>query len=134
MTGFVIWATLCATAAALFIAAPLLRAHPDGAPRQKLLGATAALLLALGAALLYPRWSNWSWQVAPAAQGAGVAALLAAAQDRPDDAQAWLNLGRGYLSIAQWPLRRQVRSKAPSGISFRRSLPERSVMLFASRS
>jgi cytochrome c-type biogenesis protein CcmH len=112
MTGFVIWAALCAAAAALFVAAPLLRARPDGAPRHGIPGIAAALVLALGAALLYPRWSNWSWQGAPAAQGEGIAALLAAAQQHPDEAQGWVNLGRGYLRIAQWPLARRSFQRA----------------------
>jgi cytochrome c-type biogenesis protein CcmH len=62
----------------------------------------------LAAALLYPHWSNWTWRNgAPAADSDTVESLLAATQDRPDDVQAWLDLGRGYLRITQWPLARR---------------------------
>ena len=33
--------------------------------------------------------------------------MLAATNEHPDDVQAWLNLGQGYLRIAQWPLARR---------------------------
>jgi cytochrome c-type biogenesis protein CcmH len=36
-----------------------------------------------------------------------VEALLAATQDKPEDVQAWLDLGRAYLRITQWPLARR---------------------------
>ena len=107
MTGFVIWAALCAAAAALFVAAPLIRSRPDDAPRQHGAGVTAGVLVALAAALLYPKWSNWSWHAEPTAASGSVTALLAATQDRPNDIQAWLDLGRGYLGITQWPLARR---------------------------
>ena len=107
MTVFVIWAALCAAAAALFVAAPLIRSRPDGAPRQRGAGAAAGALVALAAALLYPKWSNWPWRVAPTADSGSVTALLAATQDRPGDVHAWLDLGRGYLGITQYPLARR---------------------------
>ena len=107
MSGFVFWAALCALSAAACIALPLLAKRPDHAPPQRTLAATAAALIALCAALLYPLWSNGSWHPAPLAESAGVAALLAATAQDPEDIQAWLNLGRGYLRIQQWPLARR---------------------------
>lgn len=107
MTGFVIWASLCALVAALFIALPLLRRRPGGTAPQYALAMTAGLIVALSAAFLYPRWSDWPWRAAPAAGGEGIATLLAATDARPEDVQAWLNLGRGYLRIEQWPLARR---------------------------
>ncbi len=107
MSEFVIWAALCAAAAALCVAVPLLRPRPDGAPRQLLLGTSAGLLVALTAASLYPHWSNWSWRAPPPAASDSVATLLAATQERPEDVQAWLDLGRAYLRITQWPLARR---------------------------
>lgn len=107
MTGFVIWASLCALVAALFIALPLLRRRQGGTAPQYALAMTAGLIVALSAAFLYPRWSHWSWRTAPAAGGEGIATLLAATDALPNDVQAWLNLGRGYLRIEQWPLARR---------------------------
>jgi cytochrome c-type biogenesis protein CcmH len=108
MTAFVIWAAVCAAAAALFVAAPMLRRAPDGRPGDRLLGAGAGVLVVAAAALLYPHWSNWSWRSgATTAESEGIETLLAATQDRPDDVQAWLNLGRAYLRITQWPLARR---------------------------
>ena len=107
MSGFFIWAALCAAAAALFVAVPLVRPRPRGAAPQRALGIAAGALVALAAAMLYPQWSNWSWRTAPAAEADSVTALLAATQEKPDNVQAWLNLGRAYLRITQWPLARR---------------------------
>jgi cytochrome c-type biogenesis protein CcmH len=114
MTAFVIWAAVCAAAAALFVAGPMLRPVPGAKPRDRLFGVTAGVLVVFVAALLYPHWSNWSWRSgAPTAgsesvaDGDNVAALLAVTQDKPEDVQAWLNLGRAYLRITQWPLARR---------------------------
>jgi cytochrome c-type biogenesis protein CcmH len=107
MTGFVIWAALCALVAAAFIAVPLWRARPDRAAPQFLLGAAASLLVLSGAAALYVAWGHGSWRAATAPGGEGIATLLAATDARPDDLRAWLNLGRGYLRIGQWPLARR---------------------------
>ncbi len=107
MTGFVIWAALCALGAAAFIAVPLWRARTDNAAPQFLLGAAATLLVLSGAAALYVAWGHGSWRAATAPGGEGIAALLAATDERPDDLQAWLDLGRGYLRIGQWPLARR---------------------------
>ncbi len=101
MTAFLIWAAVCAAAAAMFVALPMLRPTTGSEPRDRLLGAGAAIVVVLAAALLYPQWSNWPWRGgAPTADSDNVAALLAATQDEPEDVQAWLSLGRGYLRIA----------------------------------
>jgi cytochrome c-type biogenesis protein CcmH len=108
MTAFVIWAAVCAAAAALFVAAPMLRPVADARRGDRLLGAGAGVLVVAAAVLLYPHWSNWSWRSgAPTADGDSIETLLAITQDNPDDVQAWLNLGRAYLRITQWPLARR---------------------------
>lgn len=107
MSAFIIWAALCVAAAALFVSVPLLRARSGGEPHEPVVGTAAGALVALAAAMLYPQWSNWSWHAAPPAQSDSVTALLAATLEKPDDVQAWLNLGRGYLRITQWPLARR---------------------------
>jgi cytochrome c-type biogenesis protein CcmH len=107
MTAFVLWAALCAVAAALFIALPLWRARTDKSPPQVLLGAAVGLIVLSGAAALYVAWGHGSWRAATATGGEGIASLLAATDARPDDVQAWLELGRGYMRIQQWPLARR---------------------------
>ncbi len=108
MTAFVIWAAVCAAAAALFVAGPMLRSAASATRGDRLLGAGAGILVVLATALLYAHWSNWSWRSsAPGVDSDNVTSLLAATQDKPEDVQAWLNLGRGYLRITQWPLARR---------------------------
>ena len=105
MIAFVFWAVVCAATAALVVAVPLMRARAGGAPREWLLAACAGLAVAAAAAALYPHWSNWPWRSPPAIEGGeGIPALLAATQAHPDDAQAWLDLGRAYLRAGQLPL------------------------------
>jgi len=108
MSAFVFWAVVCAIIAALVIAVPLLRPRAGGAPREWLLAACTGLAVVAAAAALYPHWSNWPWRGAPVEEGGeGITALLAATQAHPDDAQAWLDLGRGYLRAGQLPLARR---------------------------
>lgn len=108
MTAFVIWAAVCAAAATVFVAGPLLRPAAGAARGDRLVGAGVGILVVLAAAFLYAHWSTWSWRSGAAVtDGNSVEALLAATQDKPEDVQAWLNLGRGYLRIAQWPLARR---------------------------
>lgn len=107
MTAFVIWAAVCAAGAALLVARPLLRAAAGATRGDRALGVGAGIVVAVAAALLYSRWSNWTWRSPPAEGGESIAALLVATQDHPDDAEAWLSLGRAYLRAAQYPLARR---------------------------
>ncbi len=107
MSAFVLWAALCALIAALLLVRPLLRKRKDGAAPQYVWAASVGLLIVLAAAFLYPRWSNWPWRAPPDADHEGIAGLLAATNEHPDDVRAWLDLGQGYLRIAQWPLARR---------------------------
>ncbi|MBS0388351.1 MAG: tetratricopeptide repeat protein, partial [Proteobacteria bacterium] len=105
MSGFLVWAVLCAAVAASVVAVPLLRPRAGGARREWMLAAGAGVLIIAAAVALYPHWSNWPWRNAPSdVGGESIAALLAATQDHPDDAQGWLNLGRAYLQAGQLPL------------------------------
>jgi cytochrome c-type biogenesis protein CcmH len=107
MSGFIIWAACCAAGAIAFLVTPLLRPSAGGAPRERVLAAGAGALMLVAAALLYQQWSNWPWRSPPAASGEGIAPLLAATQDHPDDTLAWVNLGRAYLRVGQFPLARR---------------------------
>lgn len=107
MTGFVIWAALCAVGAALFVAWPLLRTRHGAGPAERRAGAIAGLLLVLTAVLLYPLWSHYPWGAVPASDNESIEPLLRSTIEHPDDLQAWLNLGGAYLKIQQWPLARR---------------------------
>jgi len=107
MTAFVLCAAACAVAAALFVMLPLLRALPERERAQPVTAMIAGLLVVISAAVLYPLWSRGAWRGAPEAASPGIAALLDATSDHPDDVQAWINLGRAYLGIQQWPLARR---------------------------
>ena len=104
MTAFVIWAAVCAAGAILFVARPLLRGAAGATRGDRALGVGAAIVVATAAALLYSHWSNWTWRSPLVPEGEGIAALLSATQDHPEDAEAWLSLGRAYLREAQFPL------------------------------
>ena len=107
MSVFILWAAACALAATLLVTLPLLRKRTDAAPPQYAWAIATGVVVVLAAALLYPRWSNWPWRAPPATDSTGIAALLKATNEHPDDVPAWINLGQGYLRIAQWPLARR---------------------------
>lgn len=107
MTAFVIVAAICALVAALWVALPLWRRRKSTTPPQYALAIATGGLIVLTAAFLYPLWSNWPWRAPPPTDNSGIAALLAATNAHPDDVQAWVNLGQGYMRITQWPLARR---------------------------
>jgi len=110
MTGFIAAAGLLALGAIVFVAWPLLHVPAASAGGQRWSALIAALLLAGSALALYPRLSHWSWRQAPSAAeavGGSIQALLQATRLHPDDAPAWLELGRGYLRANQWGLARR---------------------------
>ncbi len=107
MSAFIIWAAACALTGAILLVWPLLRKRRDDNSPQYLWAASVGALIVLSAGLLYPLWSNWPWRTPPAADHESIAGLLAATNEHPDDVHAWLELGQGYLRIAQWPLARR---------------------------
>jgi cytochrome c-type biogenesis protein CcmH len=112
MTELVAWGALLGLAAAMFVAVPLWRARPALSATQAAAGVFVVIAVLVGAAVLYARWGHGSWRIAATGSGgaagdAGIATLLAATDARPDDINAWLELGRGYLRIQQWPLARR---------------------------
>jgi cytochrome c-type biogenesis protein CcmH len=107
MSAFIVWAAACALVAALWLVRPLLRKRESGTPPQYAWAIATGVGVVLASSLLYPLWSNWPWRAPPATDRESIAGLLAATNDHPDDVRAWLDLGQGYLRIAQWPLARR---------------------------
>jgi cytochrome c-type biogenesis protein CcmH len=101
MNAFIIVAAFMAAIAASCVALPLLRDK-----RSRIIGLTAALLVAGAAAGLYPLWSNWDWRAPPVGQSmpapevlAMVAKLEQHMREDPNDVAGWLMLGRSYLAL-----------------------------------
>jgi cytochrome c-type biogenesis protein CcmH len=106
MSGFIAIAGLLTLVALIALLYPLLRRR-EGAPEAWRSGGLAAVLIALGAGALYPVWSNFNWnETAPAADTpeAMVGRLARRLEKQPDDLPGWLQLGRSYAVLQQFPL------------------------------
>jgi cytochrome c-type biogenesis protein CcmH len=106
MNGFIAIAGLLTLAALIALLYPLLRKR-ESSPEAWRSGGLAAVLIALGAAALYPLWSNYDWQApAQAADSpeAMVGRLARRLEKQPDDLAGWLQLGRSYTVLEQFAL------------------------------
>jgi cytochrome c-type biogenesis protein CcmH len=106
MSGFIAIAGALTLAALVALLFPLLRRR-EGSSEAWRSGGIVAVLVAVGAAALYPYWSNFDWQrTAPAADSpeAMVGRLARRLEKQPDDLGGWLRLGRSYSVLRQWPL------------------------------
>jgi cytochrome c-type biogenesis protein CcmH len=101
MNTFLVIAAVMAAIAAAAAAFPLIRDR-----QSRVLGALVAVIVIGAAAGLYPLWSNWNWHAPAQSQstaGPDVAAMVAKLekrlQDKPNDLDGWLMLGRSYLTL-----------------------------------
>src|SRR4051794_33614188 len=107
MLTFVLLAGTLAAGAAVLVLVPLVRRREDSRPVSMIASVCMLFVLLLGGAGLYAAFSNYAWvdspSVAetPAAMTAKLAQRLA---DHPDDMPGWLQLGRSYQVLEQWPL------------------------------
>jgi len=114
MSGFIILAVLLTLAALAVVVWPLVRRN-DAAPVAWPLVGLTAVLVAGGAAALYPVWSNWNWsqpEVAADSPAAMVGRLARRLEKQPDDLQGWLLLGRSYGVIQQFSLSARAYQRA----------------------
>jgi cytochrome c-type biogenesis protein CcmH len=103
MSGFVFIAGLLTLAVLVALLYPLLRRR-EGSPEAWRTAGIAGLLVLVGAAALYPVWSDFDWnEEAPAADSpqAMVGRLARRLERNPDDLEGWLMLGRSYGVVAQ---------------------------------
>lgn len=106
MSGFIAIAGLLTLAVLIALLYPLLRQR-EGSPEAWRSGGIVALCVAVGAAALYPLWSNFKWNApAPAMDtpGAMVGQLARRLEKQPDDLPGWLQLGKSYTVLEEYPL------------------------------
>ena len=114
MNGFIAIAGLLTLAALGALLYPLLR-RKEGSPEAWRSGGLVAVLIALGAAALYPLWSNYDWQQpAPTADTpeAMVGRLARRLEKEPNDLPGWLQLGRSYMVLEQFGLAARAYERA----------------------
>jgi cytochrome c-type biogenesis protein CcmH len=114
LTFVLIAGTLAACAAALLLL-PLIKRRADGRPVSAIAAVFVLLLLLLGAAGLYAGFSNYAWVDAPAVAetpAAMTAKLARRLADNPDNLDGWLQLGRSYQVLEQWPLATRAYQRA----------------------
>jgi cytochrome c-type biogenesis protein CcmH len=106
MVTFILLAGMLTLVGVLAVSLPLLRrtgAALAPAPRTAL---AAAGVLVFGSVLLYLSWSHWSWRTAAAADSPQtmVARLARQLEEKPDNIEGWLMLGRSYVVLQELPL------------------------------
>ena len=107
MLTFVLIAGTLAAGAAVLVLIPLMRRREDNRPVSMIAAVSVLFVLLLGGAGLYAAFSNYAWVETPAVAqtpAAMTAKLASRLAEQPDDLQGWLQLGRSYQVLEQWPL------------------------------
>jgi cytochrome c-type biogenesis protein CcmH len=106
MILFVVLAAALAAICIALIAVPLLKPAPAQSAAAPWTALAAAGVLIAGSVALYATWSNWSWSKSPGVQSPEgmVERLVHELNDRPDNLDGWLMLGRSYVALQEYPL------------------------------
>jgi cytochrome c-type biogenesis protein CcmH len=106
MIVFIVLAAVLAAICVAVIAVPLLKPVPSRTAAAPWAALAAAGVLAVGSAVLYRTWSNWSWRQSPgvASPEGMVERLVHQLNDHPDNLTGWLLLGRSYTQLEEYPL------------------------------
>ncbi|HPF27394.1 MAG TPA: hypothetical protein P5528_05085 [Steroidobacteraceae bacterium] len=106
-TAFVLFAALLALAMLVWVSVPLVAKRIDGRAAMPYQAAAVSLLLLGGAGALYAALSSYDWQQAATRSDspeAMVSRLARRLERSPDDLDGWLQLGRSYAVLEQFPL------------------------------
>src|SRR6202011_5026110 len=106
MITFVLLAAVLTVAGVALVAVPLLKKKPVEYSPAPWAAVIAAGVLAIGSTVLYVRWTNWSWQTKTAGDSPQtmVARLARKLEQKTQDLNGWLMLGRSYTVLQQYPL------------------------------
>jgi cytochrome c-type biogenesis protein CcmH len=107
MFAFVLIAGSLAAGAAVLLLLPLMRRREDSRPAAGLTAGVVLFALLLGGGALYAAFSNYAWVDAPAVADTPAAAAARLSKDlarNPDRIDGWLELGRRYVDLEQFPL------------------------------
>lgn len=118
MTTFALIAALMLLAATGLLAWPLAgrrRADTTAPPRALVAAAAVAILLPIGAVLVYVQASNWDWDApppAPAMTAPDLQRMVEQIQERlarqPEDLEGWKLLGRSATVLGDYPLAQEA--------------------------
>lgn len=107
MFAFVLIAGSLAAGVAVLLLLPLMRRREDSRPAAAITAGVVLFALLLGGGALYAAFSNYTWVEAPAAADTPAAAASRLAKElarNPDRIEGWLDLGRRYFDLQQYPL------------------------------
>jgi cytochrome c-type biogenesis protein CcmH len=107
MFAFVLIAGSLAAGAAVLLLLPLVRRREDSQPAAAITAGVVLFGLLLGGGALYAAFSNYSWVEAPAVVDTPAAAAARLAKElakNPDNIEGWMDLGRRYFELQQYPL------------------------------
>ena len=107
MFAFVLIAGSLAAGAAVLMLLPLMRRREDSRPAAAITAGVTLFALLLGGGALYAAFSNYTWVEAPAVADTPAAAAASLAKElarNPDRIEGWLDLGRRYADLQQFPL------------------------------
>jgi cytochrome c-type biogenesis protein CcmH len=108
MLSFVLLALVLTAIAVALIVVPLVRPRAGAAlPPAWKSAAVAGAVVVIGAATLYPVWSNFDWDESAQAEDnpqSMVSRLARRLEKNPQDVEGWVMLGRSYIVLEQYPL------------------------------
>jgi cytochrome c-type biogenesis protein CcmH len=119
MLTFVLLCAALALVAVAAVAVPLLRSGASASLPATWTALASAAVLAIGSAVLYVTWSNWSWHPQASADSpqSMVARLARRLESEPGKPEDWVMLGRSYAVLQEYALavRAYERAVALSG-------------------
>jgi len=107
MFAFVLIAGSLAAGAAVSLLLPLMRRREDSRPASAITAGVVLFALLLGGGALYAAFSSYSWVEAPVVADTPAASAARLAKElakNPERLEGWLDLGKRYFDLQQYPL------------------------------